>query len=157
MVPISSSTESILNCIILALTVMQQLSARVTGYQQPSNMYSTTVPYVADILNSRHASIHSDWSRLHWSTVHPTEGWFTYVYSHAPIHLEVLTDLSTTTFLLAFRRFASHKSLPQLMVSDNASTYILQLFNSLVLDLEQSCVTWKFIPMKPLVWRVLGK
>ena len=38
------------------------------------------------------------------------------------IHLEVVTDLSVETFLLAFRRFAS-RSLPQIIVSDNASTY----------------------------------
>ena len=65
------------------------------------------------------------------------------------IHLEVVTDLSTETFLLAFCRFASRKSLPQLMVSDNASTYTLaaeelhQLFKSqaLAVSLERSGVT----------------
>ena len=39
------------------------------------------------------------------------------------IHLEIVTDLSVETFLLAFRRFASHRSLPQVLVSDNATTY----------------------------------
>lgn len=70
------------------------------------------------------------------------------------VHLEVVTDLSTDTFLLAFRRFASRKSLPRLMMSDNGSTYLsaaeeLQtLFNSQ--DLKQSLsrrgVSWRFIP-----------
>ena len=52
------------------------------------------------------------------------------------IHLEVLTDLSTETFLLAFRRFVSWKSLPTVVMSDNASTYmsaateLYNLFNS---------------------------
>ena len=72
------------------------------------------------------------------------------------IHLEVVSDLSTETFLLAFRRFASRKSLPQLMVSDNASTYtaaaeeLYQIFRSreLATSLEKSGVTWKFIPKK---------
>ena len=41
------------------------------------------------------------------------------------IHLEVVADLTVQTFLLAFRRFASRKSLPQIMMSDNASTYLL--------------------------------
>jgi len=40
------------------------------------------------------------------------------------VHLEVVTDLSIETFLLAFREFASCKSLPQMMMSDNASTYV---------------------------------
>ena len=39
------------------------------------------------------------------------------------IHLEIVTDLSVETFLLAFRRYASRRSLPQIIVSDNASTY----------------------------------
>jgi len=32
------------------------------------------------------------------------------------VHLEVVTDLSTETFLQAFRRFVSHKSLPSLII-----------------------------------------
>ena len=39
------------------------------------------------------------------------------------IHLEVVNDLSVDMFLLSFRRFASRRSLPHIMVSDNASTY----------------------------------
>ena len=40
------------------------------------------------------------------------------------VHLEVVTDLSTETFLLAFRRFVSQKSLSQIVLCDNASTYL---------------------------------
>ena len=39
------------------------------------------------------------------------------------VHLEVVTDLTVPTFVAAFRRFASRKSLPKVMISDNASTY----------------------------------
>jgi hypothetical protein len=39
------------------------------------------------------------------------------------IHLEVVSDLSEISFLQAFRWFASRKSLPNRMVSDNASTF----------------------------------
>jgi hypothetical protein len=39
------------------------------------------------------------------------------------IHLEVVEDLSEVTFLKAFRRFVSRRSLPRKMVSDNATTY----------------------------------
>jgi len=38
------------------------------------------------------------------------------------VHLEVVSDLTTDMFLLAFRRFASCKSLPQVMMSDNSFT-----------------------------------
>ena len=73
------------------------------------------------------------------------------------IHLEVVTDLSTETFLLAFRRFTSHKGLPQIVISDNASTYLsaaeelTELFNSIDLanTLSKQGVTWKFIPKRP--------
>ena len=40
------------------------------------------------------------------------------------IHLEVVEDLSEETFLKAFRRFVSRRSLPRKMVSDNAPTYL---------------------------------
>ena len=40
------------------------------------------------------------------------------------VHLEVVTDLSEKTFMLAFRRFAARRSLPLLVLSDNASTYM---------------------------------
>ena len=35
------------------------------------------------------------------------------------VHLDIVTDLTTDTFLLALRRFTSGKSLPQVIVSDN--------------------------------------
>ena len=39
------------------------------------------------------------------------------------IHLEVVTDLTEAPFLQAFCRFAAHRSVPQLVMLDNASTY----------------------------------
>ena len=45
-----------------------------------------------------------------------------YLYHKQGNPLEVVTDLTVDTFLLAFRRFASCRSLPQIFVSDNAST-----------------------------------
>ena len=72
------------------------------------------------------------------------------------IHLEVVTDLSVETFMLAFRRFVSRKSLPHIMMSDNASTYLSaaeelrDMLNSKELEasLGRCSVTWKFIPKK---------
>jgi len=40
------------------------------------------------------------------------------------IHLEIVTDLSAETFLLGFRQFAGCRSIPSVMLSDNASTYV---------------------------------
>ena len=78
---------------------------------------------------------------------------FTCATTHA-VHLGIVTDLSTDTFLLAFQRFVRRKSLPQIVISDNASTYLSAaeelktLFESK--DLKESLgrggVTWRFIP-----------
>ena len=72
------------------------------------------------------------------------------------VHLEVVTDLTENTFLLAFRRFASRKSLPEVMISDNASTYIaaakqieeLTRSSTLTEKLNNYGTTWKFIPKR---------
>ena len=40
------------------------------------------------------------------------------------IHLELVPDMTTRTFLNAFRRFVSRRSLPHHIISDNATTYL---------------------------------
>ena len=80
---------------------------------------------------------------------------FTCATSRA-IHLEVVTDLSAVTFLLAFRRFAGHWSAPQLMISDNATTFqsateeLKTLSSSEEVRIVLNCegVTWKFMPKR---------
>ena len=70
------------------------------------------------------------------------------------VHLEVVTDLSVATFLLTFRRFSSYKSLSQVIMPDNASTYLSaaeelrKLLSSVELEaaMERCEVVWKFIP-----------
>ena len=72
------------------------------------------------------------------------------------VHLEIVSDLSVETFLLAFRQFASCKSLPRQIISDNASTYLAaaeelhKLFESNTLKeaLAHQNVTWHFIPKR---------
>ena len=73
------------------------------------------------------------------------------------LHLEVVMDLSVEMFLLAFRRFTSCKSLPQVVMSDNTSTYLSaaeelkKLLSSKELEASlghQGVVVWKFIPKK---------
>ena len=80
---------------------------------------------------------------------------FTCAVSRA-IHLEIVVNLTVECFLQAFRRFASRRSLPRLMLSDNASTYLaaakeLQaLLSSAALseNLARRGVEWRFIPKR---------
>ena len=70
------------------------------------------------------------------------------------VHLEVVSVLSEESFLQAFRRFSSRRSLPRHMISDNASTYLAsaetlnELFQSPSLkeQFSRQGVEWKFIP-----------
>ena len=72
------------------------------------------------------------------------------------VHLEVVTDLAVPTFMEAFCRFASRKSLPKVLISDNASTYqsaaeeLLKLLKSPLLEthLSNRAVQWRFIPKR---------
>ena len=83
---------------------------------------------------------------------------FTCAVSKA-VHLKVVMELSMECFLQAFRRFASRRSLPRLMLSDNATTYLaaaeeLQKLLSFAALWENLCrrgVEWRFIP-KPAPW-----
>ena len=80
---------------------------------------------------------------------------FTCATSHV-IHLEVVTDLTVENFLLAFRRFTSRRSVPKIVVSDNASTYLAaadelqRLLQSerLIEVLGRRGVLWCFIPKR---------
>ena len=47
---------------------------------------------------------------------------FTCATSRA-VHVEMVPDLKTETFLLCFKRFVSRRGLPQLVVTDNAKTF----------------------------------
>ncbi|XP_061168132.1 uncharacterized protein LOC133177057 [Saccostrea echinata] len=72
------------------------------------------------------------------------------------VHLELVTDLTEEQFILAFRRFSSRKSLPKLMISDNATTYVasskeiekLTSSHSLQETLNTHGTRWKFIPKR---------
>jgi len=43
--------------------------------------------------------------------------------SSRALHLELVPDLTSSTFIRGFLRFVSRKGLPKLMVSDNAKTF----------------------------------
>ena len=72
------------------------------------------------------------------------------------IHLELVEDLSAQSFLLAFRRFVSHHSLPAMVISDNATNFecgadfITLIFKSpeVANYLTNQQVEWRFIPKR---------
>ncbi len=85
------------------------------------------------------------------------------------VHCELVKDLTTNEFLLAFRRLCARKGFPNLLISDNASTFedsSIQLKNLLLRDdlieslAKQNC-TWKFVTkrapwMNGFVERLIG-
>ena len=72
------------------------------------------------------------------------------------VHLELVPDLSTNSFMQALRRFAARRSLPKRMISDNASTYqsaakeIEKLMNHASVQgyLANLQIEWSFIPKR---------
>ena len=40
------------------------------------------------------------------------------------VHLEIVQDLTVESFLLTFRKFAARRSVPNIMISDNGSTFL---------------------------------
>jgi len=72
------------------------------------------------------------------------------------VHLEIVSDLTEDAFMQAFRRFTSRRSLPALMLSDNASTYMAaanylkRFFYSPTVRtaLTQRGVQWMYIPKR---------
>ncbi|XP_020601434.1 uncharacterized protein LOC110040534 [Orbicella faveolata] len=71
---------------------------------------------------------------------------FTCASSHA-IHLEIVPDLSTSSFVRCFKRFIFRRGLPQFVISDNGKTF---KGSSLKTFLMENGVTWKFnVPHAP--------
>ena len=72
------------------------------------------------------------------------------------IHLEVVEDMTTESFLLCFRRFIARRGKPRLVISDNASqlklgsSVIGKIWANVITDLEvqsyiaNECIKWKF-------------
>ncbi|XP_018396272.1 PREDICTED: uncharacterized protein LOC108774619 [Cyphomyrmex costatus] len=77
------------------------------------------------------------------------------------VHIELVSDLTTDTFLAAFKRFISRRGKPSHMWSDNGTTFVgshhrLREFsnflekeciqNEIQLFLREQRITWNFIP-----------
>jgi len=75
------------------------------------------------------------------------------------VHLELVEDGTKEAFLRAFRRFASRRSCPSLILSDNAGIFkntsrVLQaIFDEIkVSDFVEHRLQWKFIPARSPWW-----
>jgi hypothetical protein len=73
------------------------------------------------------------------------------------VHLEVVSDLTTTAFLLAYRRFVSRRGLCAEVYSDNGTTFVgadaelrrlfqsaSDLYKDVAATLAQDRTTWSF-------------
>ena len=81
------------------------------------------------------------------------------------IHLELTADLSTVSFLQAFRRFTSRRGLPATILSDNAKTFksassdvkTIVRSSEVQIYMVNHQVKWKFIVEKAPWWGVSGR
>ena len=76
------------------------------------------------------------------------------------VHLELVPDLTTKTFLLCFRRFVSRRGTPSIVVTDNAKTFqafaktLIRIFKTAEAQnfLIENRVCWKFNLSKAPWW-----
>jgi len=79
------------------------------------------------------------------------------------VHLELCSDLTTYTYLLAFQRVIGRRGLPHTVYSDNAQTFqaanreLAELWQALSATktqahIAQHGITWKFIAPKAAWW-----
>ncbi len=68
------------------------------------------------------------------------------------VHLELLEDMSTATFLLAFDRFAARRGKPEKVISDNGSNFLggenelRKQWDWNTVKNKKDEITWEFIP-----------
>ena len=71
------------------------------------------------------------------------------------VHLEVVTDMTTETFLAAFRRFAARRSLPSHLISDNGSTFLTA--SNEVQKICNDARTKEYMNSKSVEWTFIPK
>jgi len=81
------------------------------------------------------------------------------------VHLELTKELSSTLFLLAFRRFRGRRSLPLVIMSDNAKTFkhcskeVVNIARAEEVSshLTNKQIEWRFIVEKAPWWGAIGR
>ena len=69
------------------------------------------------------------------------------------VHLELTPSLSVSSFLQAFRRFASRRGLPSLLVSDNAKTY--KSASKEIRNLSRAEEVWRYLSNNRITWQFI--
>ena len=67
------------------------------------------------------------------------------------IHLKIVTDLRTETFLNCLRRFTSRRGIPEMLITDNASTY--KRANKLLIMLFKRKEVQAYLANQHITWR----
>ena len=67
------------------------------------------------------------------------------------IHLELVLDQTTSTFLNCFRRFCARRGTPRLVISDNAKTF--KAADKILHDLLSKNDVSEFLTRKRIIWR----
>ncbi|XP_046617833.1 uncharacterized protein LOC124303977 [Neodiprion virginianus] len=82
-------------------------------------------------------------------------------FATKPVHLELVTELTSETFLAALRRFVARRGVCSQIISDNGTNFVgavresKEVFeflekeeNTISEHLSQQKITWKFIPLR---------
>ena len=69
------------------------------------------------------------------------------------VHLELTPSLTVDSFLKAFRRFASRRGLPALLMSDNAKTYKSACKE--IRTLSRAEEVWRYLTNNRITWRFI--
>lgn len=67
------------------------------------------------------------------------------------VHLELVLDQTTSTFLNCFRRFCARRGTPRLVISDNAKTF--KAANKMLHNLLSKNEVGEFLTRKRIIWR----
>ena len=66
------------------------------------------------------------------------------------VHLEVITSLSTSSFIMCLRRLATAKGMPSLILSDNHRTFISG--EAFLLEMQQDPKVQEYLSSKNIKW-----
>ena len=67
------------------------------------------------------------------------------------VHLDIVTDMTTNTFLRSFRRFAARRGVPSRVISDNGKTF--KLASRLIKQLPNSSVAERYFSQLRVEWQ----
>ena len=120
-------------------------------------------PDTPPLPSTKMPSIHSMWCRLHRCTslqIDTRTILKAYVCLSTcavtrAVHLEVVTDMTAESFLLAFRRFAGRRFQPDHMISDNALTFVSGA--EMIRTILDSTAVTSYLAIRNVQWTFIPK